>query len=467
MNNKFKVLFKDTIIFALGSFGSKVILFLLVPIYTNYLTTEEYGIADLVFTTAQLIIPIVSIVIFEAIIRYGLMKDQNSAEVLKAGMTVGVIGTVCTVAITPLFGLYSAISPWKWYLCIYVILSFNANILKGYLKVKDKNKQYALISILQTLCLAIFNILLLAVFHVGVKGYLISNIVAAALTVLLSAFLGGAFSDLIKARFNRYLLRQMACYSAPLILNDLSWWVIHSSDKFMVEAMVSASALGIFTAATKIPSLINVLINIFGQAWNISSIKEMDSSNDTGFYSKVFAGYTFLTFGACVALVAIIKPFMSIYVGSEFKDAWMYVPLLLASAVFSSISSYFGQLYAALKKSVNNMLSTLTGAVVNIIVNYICILMLGIWGAVIGTVVAYIAVATVRMIDVRRFIEIKIDMPRFLMNCILILVQSILVSIGMNVVIVSITSIAVFCGVNYRFLGELSTAIYKRLRKKN
>lgn len=467
MNNKFKVLFKDTIIFALGSFGSKVILFFLVPLYTNYLTTEEYGIADLVFTTAQLIIPVVSIVIFEAVIRYGLMKDQNPAEVLKAGMTVGVIGTACTVAITPLFGLYSAISPWKWYLCIYVILNFISNILKSYLKVKDKNKQYALISILQTLCLAIFNILLLAVFHVGVKGYLISNIVAAGLAVVLSALSGNAIHDIIKAPLNRPLMHQMACYSAPLILNDLSWWVIHSSDKFMIEAMVSASALGIFTAATKIPSLINVLISIFGQAWNISSIKEMDSTNDTDFYSKVFAGYMFLTFGACVALVTIIKPFMNVYVGSEFRDAWMYVPLLLASAVFSSISSYFGQLYAALKKSVNNMLSTLAGAVVNIIVNYICILMLGIWGAVIGTVVAYIVVATVRMIDVRRFVEIQIDMPRFLMNCVIILAQSILISLGMNAVIVSIISIALFCAVNYRLICELAGAISKRLMKKS
>lgn len=466
MNKKLKVLFKDTIIFALGSFGSKVILFFLVPLYTNYLTTEEYGIADLVFTTAQLIIPIVSIVIFEAVIRFGLMKDLNPAEVLKAGMMVGIIGTVCTVAITPFFGLYSAISPWKWYLCIYVILNFNANILKSYLKIKDKNKRYALISILQTLCLAVFNVLLLAVFHVGVKGYLISNIAAAGFAVLLAGVSGDVIQDLIRVPLNRPLIRQMAAYSAPLILNDLSWWVIHSSDKFMIEAMVSASALGIFTAATKIPSLINVLISIFGQAWNISSIKEMDSSNDTAFYSKVFAGYIFLTFGACVALVTIIKPFMNIYVGSSFKDAWMYVPLLLASAVFSSISSYFGQLYAALKKSVNNMLSTLIGAIVNIIVNYVFIKFMGIWGAVIGTVVAYIAVATVRMIDVRRFVEIQIDMPRFLMNCILILAQSILISIGVNTIIISSISIAIFCAINYKLMSEFASAVTKRIRKR-
>lgn len=64
MNNKYNKLVKDTLIFALGSIGSKFILFFLVPLYTNCLTTEQYGIADLVFTIAQIFIPIISLVIF-------------------------------------------------------------------------------------------------------------------------------------------------------------------------------------------------------------------------------------------------------------------------------------------------------------------------------------------------------------------------------------------------------------------
>ena len=75
MNVKYTILLKDTFIFALGSFGSKIILFFMVPLYTNYMTTEEYGIADLVFTVAQFLTPIMSIVIHDAVIRYGLSKE--------------------------------------------------------------------------------------------------------------------------------------------------------------------------------------------------------------------------------------------------------------------------------------------------------------------------------------------------------------------------------------------------------
>ena len=439
-----------------------MILFFLVPLYTNYLATDEYAIADLVSTTVQLIVPVVSVVIFEAVIRFGLMKDKNPAEVLKAGLFVGLIGGVITVIGTPLLSVYKPLSPWKWYLCLYVVLNYMSNILKSYLKVKDRNKRFALTSVIETLCLALMNILLLTVFKVGVKGYLLSNIIASAVSVTLAALLGNALRDISKVHLNHVLMKEMLRYSAPLILNDISWWVIHSSDKYMIEALVSASALGIYTAATKIPSLINVLISIFGQAWNISSIKEVESTKDLSFCSKVFKCYTLLTFSACVVLVSIIRPFMTVYVGHKFEDAWKFVSLLLVSAVFASIASYYGQLYAALKKSMNNMLTTLTGAIVNILVNLAFIPMVGIWGAVIGTVVAYIVLALARMKDVQRYLQITIDYPRLFINCAIILSQSILISMDYHVLLVSITSILLFAIVNFKTFKDVSSFIKER-----
>lgn len=459
MNTKFKTLFKDTFIFALGSFGSKAILFFLVPLYTKYLTAAEYGVADLVFTTSQLIMPIASIVIYEAIIRYGLVREQNPAEVLKVGMIIGTIGTAFTLMITPLFSLYSPLAPWKWYLSTYVILHLFYNILRNYLKVKNKNKSFSLISVLQTLTMALLNILFLAVFHTGVQGYLLANIGAVGLSVILASMAANAHKDLFQAQFNRQLCLEMIKYSVPLILNDLSWWIIHSSDKFMIEAMISASALGLFTVATKIPSLINVMISIFGQAWGISSIREIESTNDTKFYSKVLQGYMFLTFGACVLIVSIIKPFMNVYVGENFHTAWVFVPLLLVSAVFSSISSYYGQLYGALKKSMNSMVTTLSAAILNIVLNYIFILKLGIWGAVIGTVVSYVCLAIMRILDVRRYLPIVINYPLLILNSCIIIIQSILVSMDFRITLVSTISVCMFVLLNNHTAKEIVSAV--------
>lgn len=452
MKNKYKELFKDTIIFAVGNLGSKMILFFLVPLYTNYLTAEEYGTADLIFTVAQLVVPVVSLTIYDAVIRFGLDKKNRPEDVLKVGITIGIMGVICTVLITPIWNIYSPISAWKWYLCIYVIGSFALSILKSYLKVKGLNKRFAEASVLQTLIMALLNILFLVCYRTGVKGYMIANIVAVYTSVVISALWGRVFEDLKRSKFNRDLLCGMVRYSAPLILNDLSWWVIHSSDKFMIEAMIGATALGLYTVATKIPSLINVMISIFGQAWGISSIKEVESTNDTTFYTKVFEGYTYITFFSCLILVFIIKPFMSIYVGVDFRESWVFVPMLLVSAVFSAVSSYYGQMYGALKKSWNSMVSTVVAALVNIVANYYFIPIIGINGAVIGTVLAYIVLMLVRMVDVGKHINLSINYRRFALNCIVVMLQGLLVSNNFHILVTSVLSLIAFIIINRKTL---------------
>ncbi len=467
MNNKYKSLLKDTVIFAIGNMGSKLILFLLVPLYTNCLTTEEYGIAELVFTIAQLITPFLTVAIHEAILRYGLMKNTRREDVLLTGVILFAFASVLSILITPAFRLYTAVSEWRWYLCIYVISSAATSIFTSYLKVKDLNKLFAGVSIIQTAILALMNIILLAVLHIGVKGYLIANIVAHIIAALVAIIGGRVFADLKLSKLDKSLFEQMVLYSSPLILNSISWWIIHSSDKIMVELMISASALGLYTVATKIPSFINVIITIFTQAWGISSIKEVESSNDTKFYSNVFSIYSFLTFGAAIVLIAIIKPFMNIYVGAQFKEAWVFVPLLLVSAIFSSISAYYGALFAALKKSVSNMTSTLIAAVVNIIINFIGIKIVGIWGAVIGTVVAYILIAIIRMCGVHKELNIQVDLSKYILNIAISLTMAILVSISFYRVIVSIIALSLFVIINMdqiKLLAKSSKRIIQRTK---
>lgn len=463
---KYKRLVADTFIFALGNLGSKVILFFMVPLYTKFLTKEEYGTSDLVFTVAQLLVPFVSLVIFDAVLRFGLEKGADKQSVLKSSFVVILLGSMITVMVTPAFLLYKPLSEWRWYLCIYVILTMVGNVELNYLKLIDKNKSFAIISILHTLVLAVANVVLLANFHWGIRGYLIATILGSTTTVVLSIFPGKIVQALKRGKFNRTLLKRMIVFSSPLILNNVSWWVIQSSDKIMIEAMVGAAALGLYTAATKIPSLINVIISIFSQAWGLSSIREFESSNDKNFYSDVFVSYSVIGFGAAICINTVVKVFMSFYVSDSFFEAWRFVPLLLASASFSAVASYFGSLYGALKKSVNNMKSTLAAAIVNILVNYICILLFGTWGAIIGTITAYIILALYRMIDVLRFIPFDPQWKRFCINAGITVIQAILVSLDVQVYIVSILCLILFVIVNRTVIKKMILTSMRLIKRK-
>ena len=234
MSNKIRLLVKDTLIFAVGNLGSKLILFLMVPLYTNYLTATEYGTAELVFTISQLVIPIVSIVIWNGVIRFGLMKDSAPEDVLWNSLLVWLVASLLVIATTPLIGLYSPINKWKWFLCAYSIAFIINQIELQYLKVKDNNKLFSLVSIIQTAVLAGLNLYFLVYLRAGIFGYLISNIASLVIAAILIFVFGKIYVDLSKGHFNRRLIKRLLLYSAPLIMNDLSWWLIHSSDKIMI-----------------------------------------------------------------------------------------------------------------------------------------------------------------------------------------------------------------------------------------
>ena len=462
MRKKYKDLIKDTLIFSVGNLGSKFILFLMVPLYTNYLTTAEYGTAELVFTIAQLMIPIASVTIWNGLIRYGLQKDKKPEDVLKDSFFIWIAGSALIICTTPILGLYSPISEWKWYLCFYAIAYIANQIELSYLKVIGKNKLFSLISIVQTFVLASLNVILIAYLNCGVRGYLVSNIAANATSVILICVIGKLYRDVKGGTTDKQLIIDMLRYSAPLILNDVSWWLVHSSDKIMIEWMVSAEALGLYTVASKIPGLVNTFIDIFSQAWGINSIKEIESSNDTRYYSQVFRFYSTLTFGAVICFVLVIKPFMSVYVGKEFVSAWQFVPLLLVAASFTAISSFYGSMFGALKKSVECMYTTLAGAFVNVIVNYYAIKLIGTWGAVVGTVCAFFVIAFSRMSIVNKYIYMEIHKLQLFFDIVLVLTQAVLVSVDWNGYAVSTVVLGCFLINHKDLLYEIKTLIQNK-----
>lgn len=455
ISSKYTRLLKDTGVFAIGSLGNKIILFFLVPLYTTFLTDSEYGTADLIVTISQLVIPFASLAIFEGVIRFGLSKNTQSGDALLNGMIVCCFGSIAMAALTPILCLYPAISEWRWLLFAYVALSMFNNLFMSYLKVRDRNRTYAVLGITQTIILAIANIVFLCLLKLGVSGYLISLVVSVGFNALLSCILSGSLNDLKEASFHIHLLKEMLLFSAPLILNSVSWWVIQSSDKIMIEAMVGAAALGLFTAASKIPALINVFVSVFTQAWGLSSIREYERNNDGHFYSNVFGIYQALTFGATILLISITKPFMALYVGIDFYPSWVYVPYLLASACFSALAAYFGSLYSAIKRSLNNMLTTLFSAVINLALNYTLILLLGTFGAVIATFVSFLALFILRVIDVRRFVPLEISIFPLVANSIIVVCQAASVTLNYGGWLFSLVGMAVFLLVNMKTLIAL------------
>lgn len=461
-NNKYKELFSNTFIFALGSFGSKLISFFLVPLYTNVLTTEQYGTADFVISCSNLIVPLVSLVIQDSVLRFGLSKEADHDKIAKNSMLILLLGSIITVMLVPIVNFYEPLSEWKWYFCAYIISCNAANIMYSFAKAVNKNKLYAICSVIHALTLAIVNLLLLIVFPCGVSGYLLANILSNCIPAVTIFFVTRIPRRIIAVKCDPRLMKEMLTYSIPLIANNLSWWLLNSSNRILIEHYLSASEVGLFSAASKIPSLLSIVTSIFSSAWSISSIKEYEGERSGSFYSTVFNMFSMVLFIGGSFIILILKPFMSVYVGDDFFQAWVYVPLLIYGIVFYSFSSYFGTIYGAVKKNLPITVTTIIAAVVNVIISIVLIPQIGVFGGVVATMVGYVLVGVIRMIHSRKYIKVNFNYWTFGLNSIILLIQAVMVSMNIYVYAISGVCLGLLVIINFREIKNIYCTIFKQ-----
>jgi O-antigen/teichoic acid export membrane protein len=403
-----KYLLKNTIIFAIGNFASKIISFFFIPLYTNVLTTSEYGTADLVSTIALLVIPLITLNISEAIMRFALDKNADYNKIMSTGMTILLAASVMGLLVVPVSMSIESVRNYSWIIYFYIIASAANGILLYYLRGKELLVQYAIGNIINSFSFAALNITFLLILHLGITGYLLAYAVSQLITAVYAFAVGNVRGVIQNFKLDKNLSIAMIKYSAVLIPNSLMWWIMNSSDRIMVTSMISAAANGIYTVSYKIPSLLNVVSVIFNQAWSYSAIREDDSSDIEDYSNRIYDNMVRLLLLVAVMLMFIIKPFMGIYVEKSYFDAWKYTPYLFTGLVFLTLATFLATQYTVHKDSKGYLFSSSTGALLNILLNWLLIPRWGIAGAAFATCVSYISVFAYRVMDCRKYMNIHV-----------------------------------------------------------
>ena len=265
MKTKYKKLTLNAFIFGLGTFGSKAVGFFLVPLYTNILTASEYGVSDLIVTLTGLLLPLFSVSMGESILFYGLKSktSEQKEKYFKNGFCVVLVGCLFLALLSPVFLLYKALNGFTWFLPIFAVLEILKTYLKYFTKSREKNIIYSIDSIIYAVNVAVLNVLFLTVFKWGVKGYLSAYILAELISFIFLFIFNRGFPSLVKHKIDKETITMMIRYSAPLMLNSIMWAISSSSDKIMLESMISSDAVGLYSAASKIPTISNTLVNFF------------------------------------------------------------------------------------------------------------------------------------------------------------------------------------------------------------
>lgn len=408
MREKYIFFIKNMSILTISNFVSKILVFLMLPLYTNVLTTQEYGTIDIISTTINLSIPIFTLSISEAILRYTMEKNVKKEEVLKESLKVIVKGFLILLVFSPITIFFKLPLIYVVIFLIYYLTTAIANALSYYTKGTNNLKLLGISNIIRALLLVSLNCLMLLVLKLNIIGYYISLIVSDIIFILI-LLIPVLKNKQKRIKQNNQLAKEMKSYSKPFIINSISWWINNASDKYLVLFFCGINLTGIYSIAYKIPSMLEVVQNIFSQAWQISAIKEYKSKEAEAFFSTMYKYYNFILIITVLIILLFLKSISKILFAKEFYVAWKFVPFLLLAILFGALSGFLGSLYSANKDSKMYAKSTLIGAISNIILNLILIPIFNAYGAAIATFISYLVVWIIRVKNVKKYLELKIE----------------------------------------------------------
>lgn len=419
-----KYLIQNIIIFALGNVATKIITFLLVPIYTAVLSVYEYGIIDIVMTVITVAVPVVTLNICEAVMRFALDKNAEKEKITQIGTNVYLTSCFLGFFVIPVCNLFENLSQYSILIYLYLITMAGSQLYLCNLRGREMLLQYSIGNIIHTFLVAAFNILFLVYLDMGVRGYLMAYILACTITMIYSLIIGKSYESFKNKKVDKSLFRKMTKYSIVLIPNSFMWWIMNSSDRIMVSAMIGIAANGIYSVSYKLPSIITVATSVFNQAWGYSAIKEEDSKDEVKYNNRVFLYLICISMMTGITLCTFIKPFLKVYVTVEYYEAWKYTPFLITGCVYLTLGTFTATSYSVHKDSFGFLFSGMFGALFNVILNFILIPYIQVYGAAVATCVSYVLVFLFRLIHTRKYLEYDIHNKEFMFGTVALIMSA-------------------------------------------
>lgn len=399
MERKRKI-FKDTVILGISSVISKGVSFFLMPLYTACLSPAEFGTADVLISTAVLLLPMITLNAPEAVFRF-VAGGQDRAKTVGAGLFSVLPGMLIFLLSLPFFGRSALFAPYLFPFFLYVIAadfhSFTAYLTRA-------GGDYLLFAAQQLFCslLTVFlQLLFLPILELGIAGYLAAIFLADAVSGAWLTVLLWRRGELRVAKFSRGLLFDMWRYALPLIPTAALWWVIALSDRYVLLHYYGQETIGIYAAAGKIPALLTFVTGIFLEVWRYASLRGRAEAQNA-FFGKIYGLFLPAVLALAGVLIVGSRFAVSFLFSASFADAAHLVPLLSLAALFSALSSFLSSVYALRMTSAHSLFTALSGAVLNLLLNFLLIPRYAGTGAALATLAAWVLVWGLRAADCRR-----------------------------------------------------------------
>lgn len=443
--NKKKQFAKTTIIIFFGKVCTQLISFFLLPLYTSYLATSEYGIVDLIQTYVTLFVPIITMELEMSIFRYLIDsrgKEKDTKKLISNDFYVLLISLFIFSILYFIVTSFIQV-PFRfiiWIDIIVCVLSGNfLQVARGFGQTLD----FSISCILTGLTTVCSNIFLICHCGMQAEGMIISMALANFVCAFYLFIRLKLYSKIDFKLVDHKLLKEMYKYSIPLVPNGISWWIVNVSDRSIISFVIGASANGLYAISNKFPTIISSLTGIFNLSWSESASLHINSPDRDEFFSDI--ANTIMKLFTCLGagMIACMPFVFPIMINHKYADAYLYIPPLVLGTVFNVAICLYSQIYLAKKMSKQVASTTIMGAIINIVINVLFIKVIGLYAACISTAISYFVMVVYRHIDLKKYVKIQYD-RWFFINTIFVFTVAI-ISYYYNHLITNILCFVLIC----------------------
>lgn len=408
-------LIKNTAILSVGTAFSSVFSFVLVPIFSRWLSTSDYGTYDVYLTYVTLLIPVVTLACGEATFRFLLdcKTEEEKSKLLSCTWFISIVGTALGIIVAIIVFMVSGMQQLLPFIALFVsfMLYNQGNYMARGLR---KLSAYTIANILYLIFMAIFVTVFVFFNNWGLAGILCGNAIGH--------FVGFTYLA-VSCRMWKYVVfkkpewsdaKKVISYSAPLMPNSISWWIVNVSDRSIINVVLGASFNGIYAISYKLPSLCTTVFSVFHMSWLESAVDSVNDSDRNEYTNSVLNSIMPFCFSVAAGVLAVNRYFYKWIWDARYIDGIYYVWILLLGVCFSFVAQFLGGLLIAEKKTKENGITTVIAAAANIVVHLSLIWKTGLYAAAISTCVSYALLLIIRVVLLRNTFHFKIHLVSYL-----------------------------------------------------
>lgn len=416
-----KNIVKHTSVYSLGTILSKVVSFIMIPIYTRYLSTSDYGVLELITLVASVFSLVLSLRLTSGMLRYyyeytdELDRNRLVSTILISVTLLAILTVVFISQYTELLSrlVIGSMDYADFFVAVLISMGFemSSTISLTYLRILEKSVFFITISLLQLAIGFAFNIYFIVFLDFGVLGILYSMVIANGIACLiLSAY---TFRK-VKLHFNFPMLKKVTLFSIPMILAGILIFILNMGDRFLLSRLGDLGEVGIYALGYKFGMLLGLFFGSpFLTMWAPKRLEIYQrNTNSDEFYSRILLYFILvLSFGGLLISLGI-RDLLMLLATPEFLPAYRVVPFVILGYAFYNLYYIFDFGFYVHKKIYWYSIINATAVVINIGLNLIMIPKYGALGAAIVTAISFCVCPVFAYLVSQKYHPIRYDFTR-------------------------------------------------------